>query len=175
MKVVGLDLSITAPGVAVLDDAAITVNVYKSKPLGPTLHDRDRRLALLLADVVEHLAHANLVVVEAPPYGHTPANGSAHDRAGFWWRVVHAAQLTGAHVVEVSPTSLKKYATGKGNASKEEVMWKVASEWPGVDAHDDNGCDALWLAAMGRAHLDPDTALHSVTKARAAVLKSVAW
>jgi Holliday junction resolvasome RuvABC endonuclease subunit len=42
--------------------------------------------------------------------------------------------------------TLKKHATGKGNASKEEMKGAAKAVWTGVDFIDDNHVDAYWLA-----------------------------
>lgn len=41
--------------------------------------------------------------------------------------------------------TIKKRATGKGNAGKPEMMDAVRREWPGWDG-DDNEADARWIA-----------------------------
>ena len=52
---------------------------------------------------------------------------------------------------EVSATSLKKFATGKGNATKDVVMLHVFKRWA-FDCNDDNNlADAYVLARMVRA------------------------
>jgi Holliday junction resolvasome RuvABC endonuclease subunit len=52
----------------------------------------------------------------------------------------------------VSPSALKKFAAGKGNAKKEQVI-DAANELlkPDIYITDDNRCDALWLAVFGIA------------------------
>ena len=52
---------------------------------------------------------------------------------------------------EVPPTSLKKFATGKGNATKDIVMKEVLRRW-GFNTDDNNEADAYVLARMVRAH-----------------------
>jgi crossover junction endodeoxyribonuclease RuvC len=174
MKVVGLDLSLTGAGVAMIDDAEVRVQTVKSKTAGMRIPDRFERLSAMRNEIELVLEGADLVVVEQPAY--SQSSGSSHDRSGLWWIVIQTAILGGRRVAEVSPTTLKKYVTGKGSGGdKDVIVWATAREWPGVPYADNNACDALWLAAMGRAHLDPDTALHHVTKARAATLKQVAW
>lgn len=46
----------------------------------------------------------------------------------------------------VSPTVLKKYVTGKGNANKQEMMAGVARKWQVYDIVDDNLADSFALA-----------------------------
>lgn len=52
------------------------------------------------------------------------------------------AELKLEHVA-LHSSALKKYATGKGNASKEIMM--AAATKQGWTFEDDNECDALWL------------------------------
>lgn len=57
--------------------------------------------------------------------------------------------------VEIPPTCRAKFATGKGNAAKNEVVSAVSARtgivWSGKGA--DDMCDAWILEEMGRAHL----------------------
>lgn len=49
--------------------------------------------------------------------------------------------------------SIKKHATGKGNAKKDAMMAAATARWPGVQLEDDNQADAMWLGdlAQGRS------------------------
>jgi Holliday junction resolvasome RuvABC endonuclease subunit len=40
---------------------------------------------------------------------------------------------------------LKKWATGKGNASKKAVFEAARVRWPDIRIQDDNQADALWI------------------------------
>lgn len=53
----------------------------------------------------------------------------------------------GIPVEGVYPSTLKKYATGKGNAPKADVIVAAYDRWPGADVRDDNQADALMLLA----------------------------
>ena len=61
--------------------------------------------------------------------------------------------LAGHPVAEVAPALLKKYATGKGNAAKDEVLASVVRRYPQVDISGNDISDALVLAAMGARQL----------------------
>ncbi len=43
--------------------------------------------------------------------------------------------------------TIKKFATGKGNANKEAMLAAARARWPEVDIKDDNQADALFLWA----------------------------
>lgn len=157
MRIVGLDLSLTATGVAVLQwragDVFVETFTLKSKgKADDNLLARDARLRALSGHVVQSVGPAGLVVIEQPAFSQT--GGSHHDRSGLWWLTVNALHERGITVAEVSPTTLKKYVTGKGNASKMDVMAKMIRLMPEVEIANDNEADALGLALMGARRYD---------------------
>jgi crossover junction endodeoxyribonuclease RuvC len=52
----------------------------------------------------------------------------------------------------VSPTSLKKYTTGKGNSDKNLMMMSTYKDY-GFESMDDNICDSYMLSIVGLALL----------------------
>lgn len=152
-RVVGLDLSLTSTGVACVtrgDGLGHDVQVRRvlSKPTAhPSLADRSRRLRRLAGETTALCAGAALIVVEGPAYAST--SGAAHDRAGYWWLVVGRLTGAGLNVVEVPPASVKTYATGKGNAGKDDVLTAAVRRYPHVEFAGNDEADALVLAAMG--------------------------
>jgi|GEM_PF-1369911 len=63
--------------------------------------------------------------------------------------------------IDVPPTSLKKFALGKGTGDKNLILKEVYKKW-GFDTDNDNLADAYVLAKIGEAYLNyPDTALPS--------------
>ena len=147
---VGIDLSLTDTGIAtVFDDGTIsTARVRSTGAEDATLHERWERLRRLRDDIEFRIGYDYTpVVIEQPAYGAT--NGSHHDRSGLWWMVVDNLLHWNVPVTEVAPTTLKKYATGKGNASKDEVLAAVVKRYPAADVVNNNVADAVVLAAMG--------------------------
>lgn len=155
MRIVGLDMSLTGTGVAVLERDELTGETMPPRTLtlkskgkaGDDLLTRGYRVDLLRQDVALAARYATFVIIEQPAFSQT--GGSHHDRSGLWWLVVRDIQRLGIPVVEVAPTTLKKYVTGKGNASKMEVMAKMIRLMPQVEIANDNEADALALALMG--------------------------
>jgi crossover junction endodeoxyribonuclease RuvC len=174
--VVGLDLSLTATGIAT--PAGVRTIGSKGKA-DATLDQRYDRLVRLAQDV--GLALVNdaeaageedvLVVIEAPAFSRT--TGHQHDRSGLWWLIVHVLLQTRNRVVEVQPTARAKYATGKGNAGKDEVLAAVVRRYPDVLVSNNNEADALVLRAMGCDQLGQPLA--DVPAAHRAALAKVAW
>lgn len=181
--VVGLDLSLTATGIAkVHSNGAIEVERVVSKPpkppeghKHPTLWQRQARLSRLASDIVAVVQRAGLptiVVIEGPAYG--SKMGSMHDRSGLWWLVVEELLNLAVPVAEVSPTARIRYAMGIGRGSKEAVMAAAIRRYGQlVEIHDDNEADAILLAAMGAQRFGiPVTVPPS---AHSGAIESVVW
>lgn len=177
MRIIGLDLSLTATGVAIITDGVATCTTITSKGAADaSLVERLRRLdqiESLIFDAIETsgVNLPDLIVIEQPAFSRT--TGHHHDRSGLWWRVVGVAHDFYADVVEVTPSGLKKYVTGKGNAGKDEVLLPVARRFPDIDVANNNEADALVLAAMGADHLGQP--LVSMPAAHRAALTAVRW
>ena len=144
-KVTGLDLSMTATGVAwsAHTHALADWEVVKPKFLG------DRRLGEIRTAVRERVNGADLVLIEL-----LPPNMKSAGITGMVHGVIRAMLLDkGIPYGDVGPSSLKKYATGKGGASKTE-MSLAAMKRGEVEIADDNQCDAWWLWIMANDYLD---------------------
>lgn len=141
--VLGLDLSLTSTGMS------NGSSVWTVKPMKRTGYERLR----YICEEVTHRAWAaepDLVCVEGPSYG--SKGGHEHERGGLWWMVTEQLDREGWPVVVVPPSSLKKFATGKGNANKDAMVLATARRFSWFDGGNDEA-DALWLAAMGYDHL----------------------
>ena len=145
-RVVGLDISLTNTGVAVLGPDSTDLFRVSSKTCPDNIGSRLSRFDGVLAKMPE-TSRDDLVVIEQPAFSRT--SGKHHDRSGLWWFVVDNAASSGSRVVEAPPSTVKKYATGKGNAGKMEVMAAVIKRFPQLTVHDDNEADALVLACLG--------------------------
>lgn len=159
--ILGADLSITATGLAYGSGYGTTVTV-RTKAHG------DARLPEIRDALVDHIAAAFWVVIEDLP---THAHG-----AGITG-MVHGAVRLACHdhattYVLVTPATLKKYATGRGNATKADMRMALFQR-AGVDLRDDNQVDAWWLRAAGLDYLGRP--LVELPKAQRAALDAVTW
>lgn len=148
---IGVDLSLTSTGLAAVDDnGGATVKRIRT-PAAATLEQRCSRLAAILGHVVVYSyalePQHGIVAIEGPSLRQRAQVGT-FDRAGLWWLVVHALDDLGLTVVEIPPKSRAKYATGNGNAGKDEVLAAVVKRYPTVDVTGNDVADALVLAAM---------------------------
>ena len=170
LPVVGVDLSLTATGIATAEG---TRTIPSSGKAGAPLRVRHARLdaiALAVSNIVEQAPTASLIVIEAPAFSRT--TGHQHDRSGLWWLLVAQLLDRGHLVAEVAPTARAKFATGKGNAGKAAVVSAVTHRY-GREFADDNHSDAFVLRAMGLHRYGQPLA--TVPQAHTAALDSVAW
>lgn len=161
-RAVGVDVSITATGLAFTDGTLATVR-YSKACTG------DARLVALSAAVKAMCDfRPSLAVVEDLP---THAHGAGI--TGMAQGVVRLALInSGVPYALIPPASLKKYATGRGNATKAD-MRMAWYQRAGVDVPDDNQVDAAWLRAMGRDFLGAP--LFHLPAVQRGVLGKLAW
>lgn len=92
-------------------------------------------------------------VVECPSYGSARASSSLWDRAGLWHRMVGALINDRVPVAVASPTVVKKWATGSGNAGKAAVASAITRLMPAMVLPAPDTAAALALAPIGAHHL----------------------
>lgn len=142
LRVLGLDLSITATGMCVPNGATRTLRTNAKTG--------DKRLQF----IAEHVGiilegGCDLVVMEeAPPGLKGPAIKAIH--------MVHGAVRLrlldfGTPYVVINPTTLKGYATGSTSADKTAMAMGAYKRTGSEFANDKGGdqCDAWWLRAAG--------------------------
>lgn len=87
---------------------------------------------------------AAVVVIEGYSHGSKFATHVAGELGGVLRVALHEF---GARFVDVQPTTLKKFAVGKGNATKDEVL--AAAVKAGANVTGNDAADAWWLMQMG--------------------------
>ena len=158
-RVLGLDLSLTATGYAYNDEVT---GVIRSKARGmPRLRH--------ICDEVMALAYATDVAV-LEDYAFSRADAHAHalgELGGVVRLALHDERIP---YVDVKPSTLKKFATDKGNAPK-DAMLAAAIRRFGFEGSDNNEADAWLLRAMGLAYYDGGVTAGYMTEA----LTKVEW
>lgn len=173
-RIVGLDLSLTSTGVAVIDGGrVIALHSITSKGTNAdTLQQRRERLVKMFLSIQGAIYPGiDLAVIEGPDTSR--ATGKVHDRSGLWWRVLDDLMSGYVPVAEVTPSALKKYATGNGAAGKTAVTAAVTRRYPEVLCKTDDECDALVLAAMGARSLGQP--IDDMPQTHLVAMAKVAW
>ena len=191
MRIVGLDLSLTSTGIAIVDDGALTglhnVKTSKRSARGQkdTWEQRQDRIyeaANTICVTLPRLApddvldNPDIAVVEAPSYG--SSGGAAHDRSGLWWIVVNALMNDGVKVAMVSPKGRAKFGTGNGNSDKPTVQAHVMERYADLAPRrikNDDECDAILLADMGATYYGCPLVPAGLPQANLDALGGVLW
>lgn len=151
MNTMGLDLSLTSTGVSI---GGVTQSIQVDTRGVERLRDiRDRIVRLVLDNDIK------LAVIEG--YSYASRQSQSHS-LGELGGVVRLALLEGkVKFFIIPPTSRAKFATGKGNAGKPEVVSAISAKtgivWSGGDGAD--RCDAwvmeqMLLVKLGRSSYD---------------------
>lgn len=161
-----LDLSLTATGVSTAQGSGVIS--YKIPPQASDL-ERVKRLRYLGVQIDRACNGADVVMIE----GHSFNSKNTHGHSlGELHGVVKVTLLQrGIPFVIIPPTVLKKYACGKGNVGKDEVLATAVRD--GFPGHDNNAADAWWLRHMGNAHYLNNNEI--APKYRHVVVTSIRW
>lgn len=159
-RILALDLSLTDTGVCALTVGpggllSGTTSRIKSKAGGTRYCDVSSRISMIAQainfQVTDH--RPDLVVIESPALGST--TGQAHSRAWLWGSVYDGVRLSDTEIITITPQGVKMYATGRGNADKDEVLAAVIKRFGplGLDVTNNNVADAVTEAAVGARYI----------------------
>jgi crossover junction endodeoxyribonuclease RuvC len=142
--VMGLDPSLAGFAMASLkrgDDLADIVEL-SSKSAGQQLRPRLARYEGFIEEILEHASERKPSIILIEGYSFA-SSGSVISLAEFGI-LLRRALLAFTDVVEVPPSVLKKFATGKGNANKAKVVSALSARY-GIRFDSDNEADAFGL------------------------------
>lgn len=143
MRYVGIDPS-TKTGLAIIDDRGNVINVEEIK--SKQTQDPDRFVDIAMA-VVEQIEPNDIITIEGFSYGSKGKGVST--QYGLGWIIRYFLYERGYEYTEIPPTSVKKFATGKGNTKKDEMVLPIFRKW-GFEHTSDNVRDAFVLAQMAK-------------------------
>ena len=150
MTSLGLDLSLTATASVLLVNGEMKDYVLiKTKPSGKNPTDELNRLLLIRERLMIDDVTPDIVVVEGLAF--MARNTTALVQlSGLNYLVRELLWSKDIPFVIVSPSTLKKFVTGKGNAKKDQMLLETYKRY-NVSFEDDNLCDAFGLAKIGEA------------------------
>ena len=141
----GLDLSLTSTGVSI---GGLTTSI-RSKNKG------SERLLEIRNEILALAQEAGVQIVAIEGYSYASRHSQAHSIGELGGVVRVALRELGVTVVVIPPTCRAKFATGKGNSGKSEVMSAISAKtgiiWSGGDGND--RCDAWILEQMTLTYL----------------------
>lgn len=145
MNFVGIDLSLTSTGICNLGSPSI----ISTKSKGP------ERLSSVSKEVLNYCLNIKNSFVLIEGYSFASRNSQAHSIGELGGCVRMLLWESNIPFIEIPPKCRAKFATGKGNAGKSEVISSISAKtgivWSGPGA--DDMCDAWVLEEMGLARV----------------------
>lgn len=142
MKILALDIA-TKTGWAT-DTAS---GVWDLKPLrGESIGMRVVRFKAKVREMIQ-TESVEMVAYELPAGMHKNAIIQQSKMIGVLEDLCHELEIEYTHY---SASEIKKFATGKGNAGKPQMIAQAKRNWPNVEIIDDNQADALFILALAK-------------------------
>ena len=143
VKIVGIDASLTSTGIVVLNEGNVYTDTIQRKSTGVERLIEIRELVRLA------VSGADLVAIEGYAFARSNQAYQLGELGGVL-RVMFREE--GIKYIDVAPSAVKKFATGKGNANKEAVAVGVYKRW-GKEFKTNDEADAFVLAKIGQAYM----------------------
>lgn len=147
MRIASFDLSLSATGWASFGPAPLAAGGVAWGTIAPSIFGHPR-LEYIRGKVLELCEGVELVVMEELAF--TRNDPSAQERSGLAYLIRHSLWKRKTPFILIAPSSLKKWATGKGNSPKEVMMMHVLKRL-GHETADSHQADAVALAYLGMA------------------------
>lgn len=141
-KILGIDQSLVASGVCILGDDGKHERLHLITPKKLRGVERLMYIRDALLPLIEGV---DKVVMEGYGFGAAGSSRAVFDLGELGGLIKVLCHEKRKPLLIVSPSSLKAFATGKGNATKEDVT-RAAEMRLGVRELDNNICDAYFLA-----------------------------
>lgn len=157
--VMGIDPSLSSSGICYGDGRKSISGIVKLKPgIDPReVGNRVRRVKKIAEGVEKYLKESSpsLVMIESYSYGSRTGGEYLGELGGVLRSRIYKYCN---QVLEVSPSAVKKFATGKGNSKKELVIGHILKRWDILFETTDEA-DAYVLYRIGLCYLgecDPE-------------------
>jgi Holliday junction resolvasome RuvABC endonuclease subunit len=162
-RIIALDLSLTATGFC----EGERIEVWKTKLRG---HER---FQFVLGSVNFAVGDGLQPTVVLEGFSFGSKGSSLYEIAGLGYLVRHHLWLSGIPFGIVAPSTLKKYATGKGNAGKPDMLDAAIRRFGYQGTTDDNAVDAFLLWHLANEHFN--TPVVKVPQPQAESAAKIEW
>lgn len=143
MSYVGIDPSTKTGIVRISNNGKVW-----SEEITTKIKSDPQRFIDIAEQVMGWICERDIVCIEGFSYGSRGAGVST--QYGIGWLIRAELIRNGYTYHEVSPASVKKFATGKGNTKKDEMVLPIYKKW-GFEHSSDNVRDAYVLAQISKA------------------------
>lgn len=144
MRYVGIDLSTKTGFVAINQESKILL----AEEIQGDSNKDPKRMVSLTEKILQRLDAKDKIIIEGFSYGSRGRGMSFQFGLGHYVR--NELYKFDFDYEIVTPGQLKKFATGKGNASKDNMILPIYKKW-GFEHESDNVRDAFVLAKIGQA------------------------
>lgn len=149
MIIIGIDPSLRSTGVCTMSEEGEVIHSIAIQPKSTGLE----RLAFLRQQIINIIAKYDIHDIRPFIEGYSHGSSGMRESIAEWGGVLRLAFYeNNIQIIDVPPKTLKKFATGNGNADKilmgTQLMKEFRMEYPTSDQ-----TDAYWLAFFGRAYL----------------------
>lgn len=149
MRFVGIDPS-TKTGFVILDSSG---EVVEQEEIRSKITTDPARMIDIVRQVKAYLQPNDKIIIEGFAYG---AKGNAVDfQYGLGWLIRAMLHVEKYKYSIATPSQVKKFASNRGNAKKEDLVLPLYKKW-GYEHHSDNVRDAYVLARMGYSMYNQD-------------------
>ena len=114
----------------------------------PTAKEDPQRFMDLSDGIIKQLERDDVICLEGFSYGSKGQGVST--QYGIGWIIRVGLIKSGFTYTEIAPSALKKFASGKGNTKKDELVLPIYKRW-NFEHSSDNVHDAFVLARIAQA------------------------
>lgn len=158
MLSIGIDPSLTDTGIVIIEDGKVICSKdVKSGSEGKNVVKRigrineiSKQINAIISENIGVKDTEQILVIEGYSFGSHGGMGISLGEAGGVFRTNLIKDFPKAIFIEVPPTRLKKFITGKGNCEKDLILKEVYKNF-GYDTSNNNIADAFGLSLWGYA------------------------
>jgi crossover junction endodeoxyribonuclease RuvC len=168
LNYVGLDPS-TKTGLVVLNEAGEVLH-RKEYHLVNGIKSTDAEVLAYATAIIDLIPFGSLVSIEGFSFGSKGKGVSTQYAVGFALR--YQLLQAGIKYFEATPSQVKKFATGKGNTTKDNMTIPILRMW-NFEHPSDNVRDAFVLAQIAKVKEPHDFSTQQLTKYQTEVIEAI--